>query len=243
MVDIDAAIGYVVARGDSVDRAHLSFLRTGAPPAEEIFEHVEMGQMPTGGWPAQWGGDVASIDATCFRLAELDGLAGVAGLGRTSAMRALDWLANRQRLDGFWEEDPALRKIRGWVEDSGEGRWTVQDAIDQSVPAWTMTAALFARFGVTQFGSLLVTFGLTVIIESLIQWIWTADYRKLVQAARDVVAGESLDLLESLAGEVARAVAGIPRVVRATAIVHKPAAARSSEVQGIAAAATAESGG
>ena len=69
----------------------------------------------------------------------------------------------------------------------------------------------------------------------------TADYRKLVQAARDVVAGESLDLLESLAAEVARAVASLPRVVRATAIVHKPAA-RSSEVQGIAAAATAESG-
>jgi 6-phosphogluconate dehydrogenase len=44
------------------------------------------------------------------------------------------------------QEDPALRKIRGWVEDSGEGRWTVQDAIEQSVPAWTITAALFARF-------------------------------------------------------------------------------------------------
>src|SRR5262245_57826432 len=38
---------------------------------------------------------------------------------------------------------------------------------------------LFARFGVTQFGSLLGTFGLTVMIESLIQWIWTADYRRL----------------------------------------------------------------
>ena len=44
------------------------------------------------------------------------------------------------------QEDPALAKIRGWVEDSGEGRWTVQDAIDQSVPAWTITAALFTRF-------------------------------------------------------------------------------------------------
>lgn len=42
--------------------------------------------------------------------------------------------------------------------------------------------ALFTRFGVTQFGSLLVTFGLTVIIESLIQWIWTADYRRLETA-------------------------------------------------------------
>jgi branched-chain amino acid transport system permease protein len=42
--------------------------------------------------------------------------------------------------------------------------------------------AMFARFGVSQFGSLLVTFGLTVIIESLIQWIWTADYRRLETA-------------------------------------------------------------
>jgi 6-phosphogluconate dehydrogenase len=32
------------------------------------------------------------------------------------------------------------------VEDSGERRWTVQDAIDQAVPAWTITAALFTRF-------------------------------------------------------------------------------------------------
>jgi dihydroneopterin aldolase len=71
----------------------------------------------------------------------------------------------------------------------------------------------------------------------------TADYRRLVQTARDIVAGESLDLLESLAGAVAQAVSGLPRVVRATAIVHKPAAARSSEIQGIAAAATVESEG
>lgn len=71
----------------------------------------------------------------------------------------------------------------------------------------------------------------------------TADYRRLVQTARDIVAGESLDLLESLADAVAQAVSGLPRVVRATAIVHKPAAARSNEIQGIAAAATVESEG
>jgi branched-chain amino acid transport system permease protein len=38
---------------------------------------------------------------------------------------------------------------------------------------------LFSRFAISPFSSLLVTFGVTVIIESLIQWIWTADYRKL----------------------------------------------------------------
>ncbi len=37
----------------------------------------------------------------------------------------------------------------------------------------------FARFSVSPFNSLLVTFGLTVIIESVIQGIWTADFRKL----------------------------------------------------------------
>src|SRR5687767_13539101 len=38
--------------------------------------------------------------------------------------------------------------------------------------------AVFARFRVSEFTSLLVTFGLAVILESLIQWFWTADYRR-----------------------------------------------------------------
>jgi branched-chain amino acid transport system permease protein len=37
---------------------------------------------------------------------------------------------------------------------------------------------VFVRFGVTEFTSLLVTFGVTVILESIIQWIWTADFRR-----------------------------------------------------------------
>lgn len=68
----------------------------------------------------------------------------------------------------------------------------------------------------------------------------TADYRALVRTARETVEGTSFDLLESLALAVARAVAAHEGVLRATAIVHKPAAARSNRVQGIAAAATAE---
>ena len=42
--------------------------------------------------------------------------------------------------------DPGLEKIRGWVEDSGEGRWTVEEAIRQSVPAELLTLALLNRF-------------------------------------------------------------------------------------------------
>jgi hypothetical protein len=108
MADIDTAIGYVVARGDAVERARLSYLRTGKFPAAEIYDNLEAGQTPTGGWPPQWGAGVASVDATCFRLAELDDLG---GLSRPSAKRALDWLASRQRLDGFWEEDASLEAV------------------------------------------------------------------------------------------------------------------------------------
>jgi branched-chain amino acid transport system permease protein len=45
---------------------------------------------------------------------------------------------------------------------------------------------LLSRFAITPFNSLLVTFGLTVIIESAIQWIWTADYRRLESHYGDV---------------------------------------------------------
>jgi dihydroneopterin aldolase len=66
----------------------------------------------------------------------------------------------------------------------------------------------------------------------------TADYRAIAQRAREVVAERSFDLLESIAAEVASAVHELPRIIRATAVVHKPNAARSVGVGGIAAAAT-----
>ncbi len=43
-------------------------------------------------------------------------------------------------------QDPSLSDIRGWVADSGEGRWTVAEAIDLDVPAPVITLALQARF-------------------------------------------------------------------------------------------------
>ena len=43
-------------------------------------------------------------------------------------------------------KDPALAAFTGKVEDSGEGRWTVQEAVEQATPAPVLTAALFARF-------------------------------------------------------------------------------------------------
>jgi branched-chain amino acid transport system permease protein len=57
--------------------------------------------------------------------------------------------------------------------------WT---AVAGIVPAFFVIGValhvVFVRFRVTEFGSLLVTFGLAVVLESAIQWFWTADYRR-----------------------------------------------------------------
>src|SRR5690242_13740302 len=44
------------------------------------------------------------------------------------------------------DEDEGLAGIRGYADDSGEGRWTVEAAIDNAVPLPAITASLFARF-------------------------------------------------------------------------------------------------
>jgi 6-phosphogluconate dehydrogenase len=48
------------------------------------------------------------------------------------------------------DQDPELAQLRGWVQDSGEGRWTVEEAINHAVPAPVISAALFARFASRQ---------------------------------------------------------------------------------------------
>ncbi|RVW07876.1 decarboxylating 6-phosphogluconate dehydrogenase [Prescottella agglutinans] len=50
-------------------------------------------------------------------------------------------------------EDPEFARISGYTEDSGEGRWTVQEALDRAVPAPVISAALFARFASRQADS------------------------------------------------------------------------------------------
>ncbi|MFV8182355.1 phosphogluconate dehydrogenase (NAD(+)-dependent, decarboxylating) [Streptomyces sp. AF1B] len=48
------------------------------------------------------------------------------------------------------DEDEHLDKLKGFAQDSGEGRWTVEAAIDNAVPLPTITASLFARFSSRQ---------------------------------------------------------------------------------------------
>ncbi|WP_328535041.1 prenyltransferase/squalene oxidase repeat-containing protein [Micromonospora zamorensis] len=138
VVDLEAAIGFVVAHGDAVERARLSWLRNGTAVPPELLETAEIGQSPDGGWPATWGGAMASIDATCFRLAELDDLG---ALGRPAARRALDWLASRQQADGSWDEDASLADSApewarpgdpeaGFLQTANAGFWLTVAGLD-----------------------------------------------------------------------------------------------------------------
>ena len=72
----------------------------------------------------------------------------IAGIWRYgSVMRS--WLL--ELLHAAFEQDGQdLEKIEGYVEDSGEGRWTVFEAINESVPAPAISAALYARFASRQ---------------------------------------------------------------------------------------------
>jgi len=54
------------------------------------------------------------------------------------------WLLELAEL--AFSSDPKLEKIRGWVDDTGEGRWTIADAIDLAVPVPALALSLFMRF-------------------------------------------------------------------------------------------------
>ncbi|HSV74775.1 MAG TPA: decarboxylating 6-phosphogluconate dehydrogenase [Chthonomonadales bacterium] len=76
------------------------------------------------------------------RRYEID-LAGVTELWRRGSVIG-SWLLDLTAM--ALAEDPRLERYSGYVQDSGEGRWTIQAAIEEAVPAEALTAALFARF-------------------------------------------------------------------------------------------------
>ena len=77
---------------------------------------------------------------------ELD-LSQIAELWRHGAV-IRSWLLDL--LASALKSDPGLEDVRGYVEDSGEGRWTVLTAIDEDVPAPVTALSLFARFASRQ---------------------------------------------------------------------------------------------
>jgi 6-phosphogluconate dehydrogenase len=68
----------------------------------------------------------------------------IAGIWRYGSV-VRSWLLELLH-DAFEKDGSHLEAIRGYVDDSGEGRWTIAEAIAENVPVPVITAALFARF-------------------------------------------------------------------------------------------------
>jgi len=59
-------------------------------------------------------------------------------------------VGRRERLERGLDAADGLEDIAGYVDDSGEGRWTIFEAINEDVPAPVISAALYARFASRQ---------------------------------------------------------------------------------------------
>jgi 6-phosphogluconate dehydrogenase len=92
---------------------------------------------------AAYGEGFEILERSEFDL-DLERIAGIWRYG--SVVRS--WLL--ELLVEALQRDPRLERIEGYVEDSGEGRWTLQAALDEDVPAPITALSLFARFASRQ---------------------------------------------------------------------------------------------
>ena len=92
---------------------------------------------------AAYGEGFEIMERSAFDL-DLEQIAGIWRYG--SVVRS--WLL--ELLHDALADDPGLADIRGYVDDSGEGRWTLEAAMDEDVPAPITALALFARFASRQ---------------------------------------------------------------------------------------------
>ena len=101
--------------------------------AKMIHNGIEYGMMQA----YAEGFEILKASPYNFDLAQLTGL-----WNRGSVVRS--WLL--ELAEAAFQRDPELANIRGYVEDSGEGHWTVTEAIDHAVPAPSLALSLFMRF-------------------------------------------------------------------------------------------------
>src|SRR5699024_7029177 len=137
----EAAIEYLMPLFDALrpdGRRHEGFVRAGEAGAGHVAQAVHNG--------IESGLRQAAAEGYEILAARDDLIGDVSSVfeawQRGTVVRS--WLL--ELLVKALNQDPDLDDIRGFVADSGEGRWTVEEAIQRAVPAPVISAALFARF-------------------------------------------------------------------------------------------------
>ncbi len=103
-IEFEPAAKFVVENSNPIEEARLRAIIAGQPAGEDVVEAFIKEQSEEGGWYPFWSTEYVSIDATCFRLAQLESL----GVSEHQPVfeRALDFLESAQHPGGFWEETP-----------------------------------------------------------------------------------------------------------------------------------------
>ncbi|MHB8717777.1 MAG: phosphogluconate dehydrogenase (NAD(+)-dependent, decarboxylating) [Candidatus Dormibacteria bacterium] len=144
-------VGYcIMAGGDraAVDRLRPifdtlappdGFLHVGPPGSGHYVKMVHNG-IEYGMLQAYAEGFAVLEASTTFPGLDLHGIAHLWNQG--SVVRS--WLL--ELAERAFADDPRLENLRGWVDDSGEGRWTIDEAMDLSVPTPVLALSLMARY-------------------------------------------------------------------------------------------------
>jgi len=126
--------------------AHLGYLHCGSNGAghfvKMVHNGIEYGLMQAYGEGFDIMKNAMSKELPPDHRYDLD-LGEIAELWRRGSVVS-SWLLDLSAI--ALAEDPQLAAFSGFVQDSGEGRWTIQAALEEAVPADVLTAALFVRF-------------------------------------------------------------------------------------------------
>ena len=133
-------------RDNGKGTAHLGYLHAGPPGAghfvKMIHNGIEYGMMQSFAEGFDIMRNANSKDLPEAQRFNLD-LGEIAELWRRGSVVS-SWLLDLTAI--ALNQDPSLSEFTGSVQDSGEGRWTINAAIEESVPAEVLTAALYVRF-------------------------------------------------------------------------------------------------
>ena len=112
------AVAFVRAHGEELELARLDAVIAREPAHDHDKKRLVHAQLADGGFPAFWSGNISSLDATCFRLTQMEQVGFVRG---DEVDRALDFLSHKQKSDGSWEESEELRsRTPPWVRPGDE---------------------------------------------------------------------------------------------------------------------------